>query len=295
MKLRIVLILGQAMLAALLMASAHQALAGDVVKIVAAENFYGDLARQIGGSRVEVTSILANPDQDPHLFESSPSTARTLADADVVIYNGADYDPWMDRLLAAANVPSRTTIVAAELTGHRSGDNPHLWYDPTTFPVVAKSLAAALTQRDPAGAEEFRANLSTFNAAWKKVLDGVSAIRAAYAGVPVTATEPVFGYMASAMGLKMLNEGFQFATMNETEPSASDVAAFEASLRNGTAKILFYNSQVTDETTIRLLEIARASKVPVVGVSETQPAGATIEDWFGAQIATVRSALADHP
>ena len=113
--------------------------------------------------------------------------------------------------------------------------------------------------------------------------------------VPVTATEPVFGYMASAMGLEMLNEGFQFATMNETEPSASDVAAFEASLRNGTAKILFYNSQVTDETTIRLLEIARASKVPVVGVSETQPAGATIEDWFGAQIATVRSALADHP
>src|SRR3569832_1949088 len=127
MKLRIVPVLVQAVVAALLVLAIPPAAAGDVIKIVAAENFYGDLARQIGGPRVQVTSILANPDDDPHLFEASPSTARTVADADIVIYNGADYDPWMDRLLTSASVPSRTVIVAAQLTGHQSGANPHLW------------------------------------------------------------------------------------------------------------------------------------------------------------------------
>jgi zinc/manganese transport system substrate-binding protein len=266
--------------------------AAEPITVVAAENFYGDLASQIGGTHVKVTSILANPDDDPHLFESSPSTARTLADAAIVVYNGADYDPWMDRLLSASTAPSRAVLVAADLTGHRSGDNPHLWYDPRTFPAVAGVLADELSRRDPADAAEFKANLEAFDAAFGKVLDGVAAIKAAYGGTAVTATEPVFGYMAAAMGLEMLNEDFQFATMNETEPSASDVAAFEASLRDGTAKILFYNSQVTDETTARLLDLAKASGVAVIGVTETEPAGETIESWFAGQIAAVQAALA---
>lgn len=272
--------------------AAFPALAAGPIRIVAAENFYGDLARQVGGEHVEVTSILANPDDDPHLFESSPSTARTVADAHIVIYNGADYDPWMDRLLSVAQVTGRKALVAADLTGHKSGDNPHLWYDPLTFPAVAKALAAELAARDPANAAEYNSNLAAFDAAFGKVVDSAAAIKARYAGTSVTATEPVFGYMASAMGLTMLNQGFQLAVMNEAELSASDVAAFEASLKSGAAKILFYNSQVTDETTARLLDIARQSNVPVVGVTETEPAGQTIEAWFALQIAAVESALA---
>ena len=132
-------------LAALLVAApllaGTAARAEDKLNVVAAENFYGDLARQIGGSHVTVTSILSNPDDDPHLFETSPSTARTIADAKVIIYNGADYDPWMDKLLAASSKPDRTTIVAADLIGKKSGDNPHLWYNPATLPAVAKALA----------------------------------------------------------------------------------------------------------------------------------------------------------
>src|SRR5437868_5588525 len=120
MKSSVLAILISAAFAALLPLQA--ALAGAPIRIVAAENFYGDLARQIGGAHVEVTSILANPDADPHLFESSPSTARLLADADIAIYNGADYDPWMDRILATATAPLRSVIVAAELTGHKGGD-----------------------------------------------------------------------------------------------------------------------------------------------------------------------------
>ena len=272
-------------------ASALPAWAAGPISVVAAENFYGDLATQIGGAHVAVTSILSNPDDDPHLFESSPSTARTLADAAIVIYNGADYDPWMDKLLATAGTDKREVIVAADLTGHKSGDNPHLWYDPQTFPAVATALAKALESRDPANAAAYDTNLKTFLASFATTLEGLETIKATHAGVAVTATEPVFGYMAEGMGLKMLNLGFQTAMMNDTEPAPSDVAAFERSLKDGSAKILFYNSQVTDETTARLLDLAKASKVSVIGVTETEPAGQTIQTWFAGQIAAVQQAL----
>ncbi|ESX59788.1 cation ABC transporter substrate-binding protein [Mesorhizobium sp. LSHC422A00] len=260
--------------------------------IVAAENFYGDLARQIGGSNVTVTSILANPDDDPHLFETSPSTARTIADAKIVIYNGADYDPWMDKLLSASTAKDRTTIVAADLIDKKSGDNPHLWYDPATLPAIAKALSADLAKRDPANAVHYEANLKAFQTSLEAIDKEIADVKNTYAGTEVTATEPVFGYMAEALGLKMLNYDFQVALMNDAEPSATQVAAFENSLKDGSAKILFYNSQVTDEATTRLLDIARQNKVTVIGVTETEPAGQTIQTWFGGQIDAVQKALA---
>ena len=130
--------------------------------VVAAENFYGDVAKQIGGQNVAVTSILSNPDEDPHLFETNPSTARALAGAAVVIDNGIEYDPWMDKLIAASPRKDRTVITAATLVGARSGDNPHLWYDPKTLPAVADALANDLAKRDPAHADEYRRNLDFF-------------------------------------------------------------------------------------------------------------------------------------
>ena len=120
------------------------------IAIVAAENFYGDLAEQIGGPDAVVTSILSNPDQDPHLFEANASTARAIAGAKVVIVNGADYDPWMAKLLSASKAPGRETIEVATLVHKKAGDNPHLWYDPGTMPAVAKALAATLSKLDPA-------------------------------------------------------------------------------------------------------------------------------------------------
>ncbi|ESX12956.1 zinc ABC transporter substrate-binding protein [Mesorhizobium sp. LSJC264A00] len=283
-------------LAALLVAvpflTGTAACAEDKLTIVAAENFYGDLARQIGGSNVTVTSILANPDDDPHLFETSPSTARTIADAKIVIYNGADYDPWMDKLLSASTAKDRTTIVAADLIGKKSGDNPHLWYDPATLPAIAKALSADLAKRDPANAVHYEANLKAFQTSLEAIDKEIADVKNTYAGTEVTATEPVFGYMAEALGLKMLNYDFQVALMNDAEPSATQVAAFENSLKDGSAKILFYNSQVTDEATTRLLDIAKQNKVTVIGVTETEPAGQTIQTWFGGQIDAVQKALA---
>ena len=118
----------------------------DPVKVVAAENFYGDMASQIGGANVAVTSILSNPDQDPHLFEASPATAKALTDAKVVIVNGVDYDPWMEKLLTAHNAPGRKEIIVGKLVGHKPGDNPHLWYDPAYMKAAGKALVADLAR-----------------------------------------------------------------------------------------------------------------------------------------------------
>lgn len=281
--------LAAGLLALLLVAPAF---AQDPIRIVAAENFYGDVARQIGGDHVQVTSILSNPDQDPHLFETSPSAARALADAAIVVYNGADYDPWMDKLLSAGGAPERTSIVAATLIGAKPGDNPHLWYVPATLPRVAKALADALAARDPANAADYAANLGRFEAGFEAVTVAAAAVKASYAGTPVTATEPVFGYMASAMGLEMLNGDFQLAVMNGTEPSSQQVADFETSIKTGRARLLFHNSQVSDPTSERLVAMAKDAGIPVIGVTETEPAGETIQTWFLSQIGAVATALA---
>ncbi len=288
---RISLAVPVAALALFALALPLPAWAAEKVRIVAAENFYGDLAGQIGGDHVQVTSIISNPDDDPHLFEATPSTARELATAAIVIYNGADYDPWMKKLLSSESAPVRTVLIAAELTGHKSGENPHIWYDTTTFPAVATALAAELEKRDPADADTYRANLARFNTSFAAAIAGIAAIRTAHAGTKVTATEPVFNYMAKQMGLVMLNDGFQLSMMNETEPSPREVAAFENSLTSGAAKMLFYNSQVTDATTTHLLAIAKKNGVPVIGVTETEPANETIQSWFSGQIAAVAAAL----
>lgn len=287
--MRMLSVLATALLAALPLTVA--AAAADKIAIVAAENFYGDLARQIGGDRVEVASILSNPDVDPHLFESSPSTARTVSDAAIVIYNGGGYDPWMEKLLAASPSKDRTALVAAALIGGKPGDNPHLWYDPATFPAVAKALEADLEKRDSAHAAFYRANQEKFAASLAEIASEVAAIRKDHAGVAVTATEPVFGYMAEALGFRMLNGAFQTAVMNDTEPSASEIAAFQKSLKDGTARILFYNSQVSDPATTRLLRIASENNIAIVGVTELEPSGKTIQSWFKGQLDAVRKAL----
>ncbi|MDQ7975786.1 zinc ABC transporter substrate-binding protein [Paraburkholderia sp. SARCC-3016] len=272
--------------------TASSAASGSKIPVVAAENFYGDVVQQLGGDHVDVTSILSNPDQDPHLFEASPKTARALQRASLVVYNGADYDPWMAKLLAASKNPKRTVIVAADLTGRKSGDNPHLWYDPSTMPAVARAVSAALAAADPAHKSTYDANLATFLDSLKPIDAKVAALHARYAGVPVTATEPVFGYMSDAVGLGMRNLRFQLATMNDTEASASDIAAFERDLREKRVRVLIYNSQATEALTRKMLKLAQQSKVPAMSVTETEPAGKNYQQWMLAQLDALGAALA---
>ena len=191
----------------------------DPVKVVAAENFYGDLASQIGGPNVAVTSILSNPDDDPHLFEVSPATARALSDAKIVIANGVDYDPWMQKLISAHKAPGRKEIVVAALVGRKPGDNPHLWYDPATMKAAAKALTADLIAVDPAHKAAYEQGEAKFLDSLKPLDDKIATMRKSYAGEPVTASEPVFGYQAALIGLKVRNEKYALAVMNNAEPT----------------------------------------------------------------------------
>ena len=265
------------------------------VNIVAAENFYGDVAQQLGGPEVRVASILANPNEDPHLFEASASTARKVSAAQIVIFNGAAYDPWMVKLLSASRAPDRQTIEVAALVHKKPGDNPHLWYDPDTMPVVARAIVAQLVRRDPGHRADYEARLARFEASLEPLNDEIATLRQSYRGTPATATEPVFGYMAAAIGLAMRNERFQLAVMNGTEPSATQIAAFQNDLRTRAVKVLFYNNQATEELTRRMRMIATQSGVPIVGVSETEPAGTMYQTWMVSQLKALGTALAGSP
>lgn len=261
------------------------------VAIVAAENFYADIARQIGAPDAAVTGILTNPDQDPHAYEAGASAAKAFAGAGLVIYNGAGYDPWALKLAAASPAAGRAAIVVADLVHKKPGDNPHIWYDPTTMPVLARSLAAALVRLDPAHATSYRDRLAAFERSLAPLASRIAALRRKYAGTPITATEPVFGYMAEALGLEMRNQRFQLAVMNGTEPSATDIAAFEQDLKSRTVKLLLYNTQASDALTRQMRAIAEEAGVPIVGVSETEPAGKDYQAWMGSQLDAIDRAL----
>ena len=249
--------------------------AADRIEVVAAENFYGDVARQIGGDRVAVVSILNNPDQDPHLFEITPAVVRQVAAAQVVIYQrrrlrSVDGETAQRRRRSPAAPSSSPPISMHQKTGRqsaplvRSARPCRPW--PARSPLRWPRPIPRTRTNMPRGCKTFLASLAPLN-------DKIAAIRGKYAGTAVTATEPVFGYMADALGLTMRNERFQLAIMNDTEPSARDVAAFEQDLKDRKVRVLFYNKQAPTKLVQHLIELARASKIPVVGVTETAPRG----------------------
>ena len=271
---------------------AVQTVSAKSLRVVAAENFYGDIARQIGGNQVNVTSVLNDPNQDPHMFEASPSVARELARADVVIFNGISYDPWMEKLLAASTSPDRTAINVAKLTHSEAGANPHIWYRQATMVSLASQLARDFSQRIPDKRALFTANLHHFMQSMQPLKAEIAQLRSRYKGIPVTATEPVFNYMARALGLNIRNLSYQEAVMNDTDPAASDVAAMENDLKQHKVAVLIYNRQVADPMVMRLKSLAERHHVQVVGVTETQPAEYRhYQDWMMGQLRDLAHAL----
>ena len=262
------------------------------IRIVAAESVYGGIAQQVGGADVTVESILANPDQDPHAFEAAVATARALARAAIVIYNGAGYDLWMARLLSSEPSGSRHVLEVAALADGRTGDNPHLWYDVNAMSALAATLAAKLGDIDPGHRTAYRARTAEFEASMQPLRAQMASMRSRHTGTQVTATEPVFQYMADALGLSMRNSRFQLAMMNGTEPGARTIAAFEDDLRGRVVKVLLYNTQTGEALAGRMRTLAERAGIPVISITEMQPLGMSYQRWMASQLDALDRALA---
>jgi zinc/manganese transport system substrate-binding protein len=267
--------------------------ASAALEVVAAENFYGDIASQIGGAAVHVTSILSDPEADPHLFAPGTENGAAVAHAAVVVMSGLGYDSFMDRLIQASPNPKRTVVVVADQIGIAGADaNPHVWYDVPKMPAIATGIAVALERALPDKRADFEKNLRTFVDSLAPLNGIVAAIRAKAAGAAVATTEPVPGYLLDAAGLVVKTPpAFAKAIEEGRDPSPQAVSAMRALFDERRVRVLLYNTQATSPITEDLKRLANANHVPVVGVTETLPKGKTFQTWMAAQAQALLAAL----
>jgi zinc/manganese transport system substrate-binding protein len=281
-------------LSAAFLLAAPAAAAASPLPVVASTNVYGDIAAQIGGPRVSVTSILSDPNADPHLFEPGTRNALAIATARVVIQNGAGYDDFMTKLERAAPNGKRAVVTVADVLGVHGRDvNPHLWYDVPQLGRIAGAIEAALARADAPHSVAYRTGLRQFVASLGPLRREVARIRSRFHGKGVAYTEPVAGYLLDAAGLNNLAPGsFTRAIANGTEPPPQAVAAMDALIAKHRVRVLLYNSQAVSPITKRVREAAAKARIPVVGVTETLPQHQTFQQWQLAQAHALRRALA---
>jgi zinc/manganese transport system substrate-binding protein len=264
------------------------------VPVVAAENFWGSIAAQLGGDRVRVTSIITNPDTDPHAYEATPSDARLVATARYVIVNGAGYDPWVPKLAAANPVSGRLMLDVGALNGVPEGGNPHLWYSPDAVNRVITRITADLKQLDPTDAGYFDQQGSAYRAAGLKAYhDTIAAIKQRYAGTPVGASESIFAYMSAALGLDLITPTEYMKAISEgTDPSAADKAAVDEQVTTRQVKVFVFNSQNSTQDVQGVVSKAKAAGIPVVQITETlSPANLSFQDWQTNQLKSLLQSL----
>jgi zinc/manganese transport system substrate-binding protein len=264
-----------------------------VVVAVGAENQYANVISQIGGKYVHATAVESNPNTDPHSFEASPSVARLIGDAQLVVQNGVGYDSFMNKIEDATPDPARKVIIAASLLGlPDSTPNPHLWYKPSAMPAVAKALAADLAALQPAHAAYFKARQRAFDRSLQPWYRAIAQFRTAFPGTPVATTEPVGDYMLQAAGTDNLTPfSFQADIMNGVDPAPQDVALQDSFFSGRKVKAFVYNQQVTDSLTQSFLSAARRYGIPVVGVYETMPAHYDYQSWMLAEVQALQRAV----
>jgi zinc/manganese transport system substrate-binding protein len=266
---------------------------GSRLSVIAGENFWGSIAAQLGGSRVSVTSVVTNPNADPHDYEVSTTDARAFATADYVVLNGAGYDDWGSKLLSANPAQNRKVLVVADLLHKKPGDNPHFWYNPDWVEQVADRITADYKAVDSVDAAYFDQQRAAFRVALQPYHDRIAKIKASFGGTPVGATESIFVYMSQALGLNLISPPeFMSALAEGNDPPAQTVAEFQNLVTGKKIKVLVYNVQTSTSITENLKLMAAQNGIPVVGVSETlQPLDATFQEWQDAQLLTLQNAL----
>ncbi len=289
-------VLAATVLGVVAMSAASAASKSRVIVAVGAENEYASVLSQIGGEYVSVSSILDNPNTDPHTFEASPSVAEEIARAQLVVQNGAGYDGFMNKIESASPSSKRKVIVAqVVLDLPADTPNPHLWYGPRTMPAVATVIAKDLAKLDPTHASYFQKNLATFDASLQPWLQAIATFKTSHRGTPVAVTEPVADYLLKAMGARILTPFvFQADIMNGVDPAPEDISLEEGFFTKHEVKVFCYNEQVVDSLTSTIKQTALSAKVPVVGVYETMPAGYDYQSWMLAEVAAISKAITKH-
>ncbi len=265
-----------------------------MISAIGAENEYANVLSQIGGKYVAVSSILNNPNTDPHTFEASPSVAEEVSGAQLIVQNGVGYDSFMSKIESASPSSTRKVITVQNLLGlPDSTPNPHLWYSPTTMPAVAKTIATVLSDLQPSHASYFNTNLTRFDESLKPWLDAIAQFKAKYPNTPVAVTEPVADYMLQAMGMDIVTPfRFQADIMNGVDPAPQDVTLEDGFFTKHLVKVFCYNEQVVDPLTISIRQTAEQSGVPVVAVYETMPTpGYDYQSWMMAELQAVLRAV----
>jgi zinc/manganese transport system substrate-binding protein len=264
------------------------------LRVVAAENFWGSIASQLGGSRVAVSSIIVNPDTDPHSYEPTAADARTMAGAQLAIVNGIGYDNWAPKLLAASPGEGRVVLNVGEALGLKDGDNPHQWYSPASVRRIVGEIVADYERLDPAGAGYYAARERAFETKSLARYDELRAqIRARYAGTPVGYSESIFRPLGEDLGLRLMTPySFAKAIAEGGEVSAQDKRAVDEQAEARKVKVWVFNSQNVTPDVQRVNEIARAHGIPIATVTETlAPASDTFEQWQVAQLEGLERAL----
>lgn len=266
-----------------------------VIQVVAAENFWGSIAEQLGGKQVKVTNIIKSPDADPHDYEATAADGRAIASADLALINGMGYDSWATKLAAANPNPARTDVTVGPLVGIVAGGNPHSWYSPGDVQKVVDQIVADYKKIDPADSAYFDAQKKAFETDATSDYKAVIAdIKKKYAGTPVGASESIFEKVNPALGLKLLTPpGFMKAISEGTDPTAADKATIDAQIKNKQIKVYVYNSQNATPDVQRQVDEAKAQGIPVSAITETMtPATASWQQWQTAQLVALRNALA---
>ncbi|HEV2226286.1 MAG TPA: zinc ABC transporter substrate-binding protein [Nitrososphaerales archaeon] len=270
------------------------------IQVVAGENFWGSLVAQLGGTHANVTSIVSDPNTDPHSYESSVSAARAFSNACFVIINGANYDVWASNLITAAGSTHQTVLDVQQALGQPVEANPHFWYSPVFVNATVKAMYNDLVKIDPADSAYYRQQYGSLNSSlWTSFMEQEAMIKHQFSGVTVASTESIFLYMANATGLKVITPPqFMKAVSEGNDPSAQDIATFQNQLNggNGTVHFLVYNVQTVTPLTQSLLTLAAKNQIPVVRISETiQPPDLTFLAWMQGQIAQLENALKAAP
>ena len=277
--------------------SSSTAAPGSPVAVVAGENVWGGIAAQIGGTRVRVTSLISDPNADPHLFQATAADAGAMARARIAIENGAGYDDFMGQLLSASGAHPAVIDVQRVLGETGANVNPHFWYDVARVPLVAQAVERVLAAADPAGTSAYRAGLGRFDASLRPTLAVIAQIKRRFAGQPVAYTERVPGYLIADAGLVSVTPpGFAAAIESGNEPSASDTQAMQSLIAGHKLRLLLYNTQTTSAVSQHIRALAQQAGIPVVGVSETRPASdPSYQVWQLRQAREILQALGGRP